>query len=84
MNRFLDSRKRYSSPLPPPLDHMKRERRLSSQSSETSASSEDSLNKLKCRLCKKRNVVFKDTDSFYMHLSMIHYRDKLSDQLGKL
>ena len=83
MKRIVEPRKR-PSPLPPPLlDHFKRERRLSSQSSETSVgSSEDSSSKHKCRLCKNQ-VVFKNMEDFEFHLSVIHYRDKLLDQLGQ-
>ena len=75
----MDSRKRPSH-LSPLLDHYKRERRSSAQSSETSVSSEDVLVKHRCRLCK--NQAFKTTEDFDIHLSMIHFRDRLLDILG--
>ena len=84
MNKQLVSRKR-SSPLPNLVDHydIKRERRLSSHGSETStvSSSEGSSSKIRCRLCKNQ-VICKNIEDFDFHLTMIHYRDKLLDQLG--
>ena len=84
----LDSQ-RGKRPFPFPLIHEKldekRERRAS-QSSEASTSSttpanQNDDNKLKCKLCNNR-VSFKNAEDFDFHLTMIHYRDQLSDLLG--
>ena len=77
-----DPRKR---PFPfPSLLETKQEanhKRRHSQSSEGSAVSQEFTAKMiACRLCNNRS--FKTEDDFDLHLTMIHYRDQLSDRLG--
>ena len=51
-----------------------------SQSSDGSVVSLDSTKMVTCRLCNNRS--FKTAEDFDVHLTMIHYRDLLSDRLG--
>ena len=71
-----DTRKR---PFNVPQSKESRERHYS-QSSDGSAS-QDSSKMVNCRLCNNRS--FKTTEDFDLHLTMIHFRDQLSDRLGR-
>ena len=77
-----DPRKR-PFPLPSLLgshEETKHKRRHSQSSEGSAVSQEFTAKMITCRLCNNRS--FKTEDDFDLHLTMIHYRDQLSDRLG--
>ena len=79
-----DPRKRPGFPLPSSLlgsHEGNQHKRRHSQSSEGSTISQEfSAKRITCRLCNNRS--FKTEDDFDLHLTLIHYRDQLSERLG--